>query len=140
MNQNQIDHYCELNGQPSSFSIFQSQTYRQLEFGLKELYRLVGFLKNYCVLNKQAVDKILKKHDKNSYFSSRGTINTAISHLSFFRQRDLSELLGTVENTWRKVDYLRILSYSLLENNPLQIFEHQQMINLHYMVSVLVLM
>ncbi|KAK8806090.1 hypothetical protein WA171_007175, partial [Blastocystis sp. BT1] len=47
----QIEHFCELR-RISSMS--QSQTYRQLEFGLKELYRMTGYLKNYCMLNKQA--------------------------------------------------------------------------------------
>lgn len=45
--------------------------------------------------------KILKKHDKNSTFKSRGTINNAISHLSFYRQRDLSEVIATVECLWK---------------------------------------
>ena len=92
----------------------QSQTYRQLEFGLKvdtiendenkELDRMTGQLKNYCMLNKQAIDKILKKHDKNSYFDSRGTVNNAVNHLSFFKQRDLSSQQQRIENLWRMVN------------------------------------
>lgn len=107
----QIEHFCELR-RISSMS--QSQTYRQLEFGLKvdriendenkELYRMTGYLKNYCMLNKQAIDKILKKHDKNSYFDSRGTVNNAVNHLSFFKQRDLSSQQQRIENLWRMVN------------------------------------
>ena len=93
----QVERFCELRQKNEWSAITQSQTYRQLEFGLKELYRMLEYLKNYCMLNRQAVDKILKKHDKNSTFKSRGTINNAISHLSFYRQRDLSEVIATVE-------------------------------------------
>lgn len=106
----QVEHFCELR---RIGSMSQSQTYRQLEFGLKveaieksdrkELYRMTGYLKNYCMLNKQAIDKILKKHDKNSYFDSRGTINNAVNHLSFFKQRDLSSQQQRIENLWRMV-------------------------------------
>lgn len=98
----QVERFCELRASNALSSLVQSQTYRQLEFGLKELYRLTGYLKNYCMLNKQAIDKILKKHDKNSYFDSRGTINTALSNLSFCRQRNLPELMARVESLWRK--------------------------------------
>ena len=97
----QVDRFCELRQKNEMSLLSQSQTFRQLEFGLKELYRMLGYLKNYCMLNKQAVDKILKKHDKNSTFKSRGTINNAISHLSFYRQRDLPEVIATVECLWR---------------------------------------
>ena len=38
-----------------------SSQYRQLEFGLKELYRMLEYLHNYCTLNRTAIDKILKK-------------------------------------------------------------------------------
>ena len=97
----QVERFCELRQKNEWSAITQSQTYRQLEFGLKELYRMLEYLKNYCMLNRQAVDKILKKHDKNSTFKSRGTINNAISHLSFYRQRDLSEVIATVECLWK---------------------------------------
>lgn len=97
----QVDHFCELRKKNSSMS--RGQTYRKLEFGLKELYRMNGYLKNYCMLNKQAIDKILKKHDKNSYFDSRGTVNNAVSHLSFFKQRDLAYQQQRIENLWREV-------------------------------------
>lgn len=97
----QVDHFCDLRKTNGFMS--RGQTYRKLEFGLKELYRLTGYLKNYCMLNKQAIDKILKKHDKNSYFDSRGTVNNAVSHLSFFKQRDLPYQQQRIENLWRKV-------------------------------------
>ena len=97
----QVERFCELRQKNEWSAITQSQTYRQLEFGLKELYRMLEYLKNYCMLNRQAIDKILKKHDKNSTFKSRGTINNAISHLSFYRQRDLSEVIATVECLWK---------------------------------------
>ncbi|KAK8789372.1 hypothetical protein WA588_001257 [Blastocystis sp. NMH] len=102
----QVDHFCELRKKNSSMS--RGQTYRKLEFGLKELYRMNGYLKNYCMLNKQAIDKILKKHDKNSYFDSRGTVNNAVSHLSFFKQRDLAYQQQQIENLWRE----------FIEDNP----------------------
>ena len=121
MYEKQVEHFCELR-RVSSMS--QSQTYRQLEFGLKvwmirlgdikELYRMTGYLKNYCMLNKQAIDKILKKHDKNSYFDSRGTVNNAVSHLSFFKQRDLSIQQQRIENLWRMVDDTLTVTSSLL--------------------------
>lgn len=75
---------------------------------------MTGYLKNYCMLNKQAIDKILKKHDKNSYFDSRGTVNNAVSHLSFFKQRDLSIQQQRIENLWRMVDDTLTVTSSLL--------------------------
>ena len=98
----QVERYCELRSTNALSTLTQSQTYRQLEFGLKELYRMAGYLKNYCMLNKQAIDKILKKHDKNSYFASRGTINNALNNLSFCRQRDLPEVMARIELLWRR--------------------------------------
>ena len=95
-----MDHFCKLRNEGEELSQMSSQ-YRQLEFGLKELYRMLEYLHNYCTLNRTAIDKILKKHDKNSTFKSRGTINNAISHLSFYRQRDLSEVIATVECLWK---------------------------------------
>ena len=97
----QVDRFCELRQKNEMSLLSQSQTFRQLEFGLKELYRMLGYLKNYCMLNKQAVDTSLTKHDTHSTFKSRGTINNAISHLSFYRQRDLPEVIATVECLWR---------------------------------------
>ena len=80
-----------------------SSQYRQLEFGLKELYRMLEYLHNYCTLNRTAIDKILKKHDKHSDFESRTTVKNAISGISFFKEEQVGNLRDGVEVLWRMV-------------------------------------
>ena len=41
-------------------------TTKMVIFELSELYRALGLLESYCILNKTGVIKILKKHDKSS--------------------------------------------------------------------------
>ena len=74
-----VSHFCSLRDQKSITR--SSPQFNQLEFGLKELYRTLDYLHNYCTLNRTAIDKILKKHDKTSRCTSRNTINDAVSKL-----------------------------------------------------------
>ena len=73
------------------------------------MYRLLEYLHNYCTLNRTAIDKILKKHDKQSEFQSRGTVMVALQDLSFFKEKEVTQLRGYVEILWRKVDICLLL-------------------------------
>ena len=97
-----MDHFCKLRDDAKEFSSSSAQ-YRQLEFGLKELYRMLEYLHNYCTLNRTAIDKILKKHDKHSDFQSRVTVTNAISGISFYKEEEVSHLRDGVEMLWRLV-------------------------------------
>ena len=97
-----MDHFCKLRNEGEELSQMSSQ-YRQLEFGLKELYRMLEYLHNYCTLNRTAIDKILKKHDKHSDFESRTTVKNAISGISFFKEEQVGNLRDGVEVLWRMV-------------------------------------
>ena len=97
-----MDHFCKLRNEGMEFSTSSAQ-YRQLEFGLKELYRMLEYLHNYCTLNRTAIDKILKKHDKHSDFQSRETVTNAIAGISFYKEEQVSNLRDGVEMLWRLV-------------------------------------
>lgn len=74
----------------------------------------MDYLHNYCSLNRTAIDKILKKHDKVRGFQSRGTVMVVIKQLQFFKETELQQLQGFVEFQWKKVHYLNILNSSFM--------------------------
>lgn len=60
-------------------------------------------LHNYCSVNKTAIDKIVKKHDKCSTNKSRQTIQLMISHLSFYKEEGHGMLKLQIERLWKRV-------------------------------------
>ena len=100
----QVDHYCDLRSQTGEIST-NSQKYRQLQFGLKELYRMIECLHNYCSLNRTAIDKILKKNDKRSNCESRATIIKSVSELRFYKEEGALFLKDRIESLWKQVDW-----------------------------------
>lgn len=61
------------------------------------------YLHNFCSLNRTAIDKILKKHDKLRGFQSRGTVMVALKELRFYKETELRQLQGFMEFQWKKV-------------------------------------
>ena len=120
----QVAHFCDLRNQNKEITK-GSQKYRRLEFGLKviilnlcdvqELYRMVECLHNYCSLNRTAIDKILKKHDKRSKCESRATVMKAVSELSFYKELSIPDLRNRIELLWRQVGIGCAIDCSLLE-------------------------
>ena len=98
----QVAHFCALRDRKSISS--SSPQFNQLEFGLKELYRTLDYLHNYCTLNRTAIDKILKKHDKFSRCASRNTINDAVSKLQFCEESEMYSIRQFTERLWKDVD------------------------------------
>lgn len=97
-----VFHFCELRDKKSITS--SSPQFNQLEFGLKELYRTLDYLHNYCTLNRTAIDKILKKHDKSSRCTSRNTINDAVSKLQFCEESEVYSIRQFTERLWKDVN------------------------------------
>ena len=97
----QVSHFCTLREEKAISR--SSPQFRQLEFGLKEVYRTLDYLHNYCTLNRTAIDKILKKHDKSSSCKSRDTINDAVSKLQFAQESDEYSLRQFTERLWKEV-------------------------------------
>ena len=96
-----VSHFCSLRDQKSITR--SSPQFNQLEFGLKELYRTLDYLHNYCTLNRTAIDKILKKHDKTSRCTSRNTINDAVSKLQFCEESEVFSIRQFTERLWKDV-------------------------------------
>ena len=96
-----VSHFCSLRDQKSITR--SSPQFNQLEFGLKELYRTLDYLHNYCTLNRTAIDKILKKHDKTSRCTSRNTINDAVSKLQFCEESEVYSIRQFTERLWKDV-------------------------------------
>jgi SPX domain protein involved in polyphosphate accumulation len=73
-------------------------TSKQLRANLEELYRGAILLEKYCLLNVEAFEKIVKKHDKNSGISyKRQFITDVLSRLPIYEYSDLQELIASIE-------------------------------------------
>jgi hypothetical protein len=71
---------------------------RDLKKAFREFYRGLFLLQKYCQSNIEALQKILKKHDKNLGFQLKEKfINTRISPLLFYKQADLKILFTETE-------------------------------------------
>lgn len=60
-------------------------------------------MKNFSVLNKMAVDKILKKHDKTALWVSRATVINMMKQLAIYDNKPGITLSNAVENLWGTV-------------------------------------
>eukprot|EP00753_Platysulcus_tardus_P005224 PLAT13009.1.p1 GENE.PLAT13009.1~~PLAT13009.1.p1 ORF type:complete len:1010 (-),score=468.20 PLAT13009.1:63-2714(-) len=67
---------------------------RELRRSVKQLYRALQLLKNYCVLNRTAVAKILKKKDKYSGWKAANTYMPVVEALHFSKNVELERLMG----------------------------------------------
>ena len=110
----QVEHFTQLRSQNGELSQ-HSQAFRQICFCLKELYRMMECLHNYCSLNRTAIDKILKKHDKNSKCESRATVMKAVSELRFFKEEGDMYLKDRIEVLWKQVLFSPFSHSSLWE-------------------------
>ena len=93
----------KLNSMERQVSFLYSNFYSFLHLFLYELYRGFIYLKNFSVLNKMAVDKILKKHDKTALWVSRATVINMMKQLAIYDNKPGITLSNAVENLWGTV-------------------------------------
>jgi len=70
----------------------------QLRTAFTEFYRGLTLLNNFARLNVEAIEKILKKHDKNIELGARERyMNYILVEFSFYRRRSLKALMRETE-------------------------------------------
>jgi hypothetical protein len=73
----------------------------QLKSAFSEFYRGLILIQNFATLNVEAVEKILKKHDKNIELGARERfVQNQLVQFSFYRRRSLKALMRETEHVY----------------------------------------
>jgi len=84
----------------------------QLRAAFSEFYRGLSLLQSFARLNVEAIEKILKKHDKNIELGARERyMSEIIVNFSFFRRRALKALMRETEARSNTLNYIPIISF-----------------------------
>ncbi|KAK8791866.1 hypothetical protein WA158_005243 [Blastocystis sp. Blastoise] len=84
----------------SNAPVSRNTAKKQITAGIKELYRGLTYLKNFSVLNKMAIDKITKKHDKLSGWCSRECTVNMVKQLRIYDNELGTKLCKDIETLW----------------------------------------
>ncbi len=74
-------------------------TMKALELELSEIYRALGLLERYCILNKTGLVKILKKHDKASVLKTQSVFMSRVVELT--DSMIVRKPLSSRDSSWR---------------------------------------